>query len=670
MKIFIIYSLLSLSPFLSLANATTILNDKSCFNGKYVLSPDGNLFFRLCKAKNALNIEDFHLSPSNQVISEVRSTSDFELITNLNNDNYEVSWSLDGKALYVANDLINRRSVTQYSVELLNSGSPLSNLKPNFVTTELYKNSSWVSDFQTPMIDGLMSNLGVIPIVDKHASDEYLYTLSGGENYEYNEELDSTQLTRSCKNEIFRAQKFQDSKVLKWINDPYAVPLVNLSYSPKANLLSVNVLNNSKWTETFSSLSMQLSNFKLNINEFDLFMTFSEKSIHDSKNRVFYVSNMKHNTTALYEFNLKKQTHEVLYHDARYDINKPIYTRSGNLFGVEVYKETNTFVPLTIAGEQLSKIIETRVSKEGLYDVNILSIADDSSKAIFEIRGLSYSRTFLADLKSHTSMQIANNDRILNFQTKPVWTTSSDGHKILSYFSHRKSKGFEQLPLIVEIHGGPHLRDKLHLSMISETLVASGFNLLRINYRGSKGFDKRIISTNQRNLIKRMSLDIVESLQNTIISQRLSPSKVVAFGTSFGGLLVTNLSTSEYLHKHFSAFFSVNGVSNYCDFYDRVDTWANGKWSTCTEEEDNTRTLHHNKLFYVAYGTEDQIVLPKQSEKLLYELRNFTNVKEIRLTGENHDLSQNSWLKLRNELLSCDDSPPNIFEMNEYKALF
>ncbi|MCJ8318786.1 MAG: prolyl oligopeptidase family serine peptidase [Colwellia sp.] len=635
-------------------NASTTVNNAQCIEGKYALSPDGELVYRQCKDTNGSESAYPMSNPRpSKFGGEVFTTKGFGRLARLSSNSEKVAWSLDGKALYLANNLIQMWGVTQYQVDLLPQGTPISNLKPNFVTTQIDNNWSWVASSNVPVIDGLMSNLGIIPVIEIAALDNTKYVLTGGKNYQYDDQGER-QIVVSNKKIVFEKMTGNDVKALKWINDPYGMPVLNLLYSATDKTLSVNVLEHSIWSQKFLPLARTLPNFKLNVDNFALFLTFAEKSITNSQNKVWYISNEKHNTSALYEFDLNSDSHRLLYHEAKFNISRPIYTRRGELLDIEIYREANCFVPLTPLGKGLAILISQQTPKEGLFDINILSIADNGSKVIYEIVGLSHKRAYLADLQANISTLIANNDSPIEYETVPVWSTTSDGGNILSYFSYTKNELFKQAPLMVEIHGGPHLRDKLALEAFSQEFLAAGYNVLRVNYRNSTGFGKNLITPNREGYQSRVALDVVESLKNTLHRQQLSPSKIIAFGGSFGGLLVTDITTSEDLHKNFTAFISLNGPHDYCKLEERPEMWGLGEWANCS---DNTvkkyfsqRKILHNKPFIITYGPDDKIVLPKQSVDLLANFNEFNNVVGLKLPEERHSISIKYLSKIMDDL--------------------
>jgi hypothetical protein len=290
------------------ANANVALNNFPCVDGKYTLSPDGKLLYRLCKETSEPNTRYYAINPKgSQFSGEIVSTKDFIKVAPMFSTSDKVAWSLDGQAFYSATNYGRTWEILQQEVELLALEIPISNLNPSAVRTKSLINSNR-TDGTFPVIDGLMSDLGFIPTIEAQTADIRKYILHEGKYYDYN---DDSQTVISDKKTTSKKIKNAKVKVLKWINDPYGMPLLNLLYFSTKKMLSVNILEHSKWSMKFALLARHFSDFKRNIDEFDLYLTFAEKSIPNSQNKVWYISNEEHDTNALYEFDLEKGSHRL-----------------------------------------------------------------------------------------------------------------------------------------------------------------------------------------------------------------------------------------------------------------------------------------------------------------------------------------------------------------------
>ncbi|XP_041129402.1 acylamino-acid-releasing enzyme-like [Polyodon spathula] len=106
----------------------------------------------------------------------------------------------------------------------------------------------------------------------------------------------------------------------------------------------------------------------------------------------------------------------------------------------------------------------------------------------------------------------------------------------------RKVKPGEQVPLIVQAHGGPHSVFVAEWQMLSAVFVRTGFAVLLVNYRGSTGFGQDSIMS----LIGNVGSQDVKDMQRAVLTllqsdATLDPERVSVLGGSHGGFLACHL---------------------------------------------------------------------------------------------------------------------------------
>jgi dipeptidyl aminopeptidase/acylaminoacyl peptidase len=95
----------------------------------------------------------------------------------------------------------------------------------------------------------------------------------------------------------------------------------------------------------------------------------------------------------------------------------------------------------------------------------------------------------------------------------------------------------ENLPAIVEIHGGPTSQALNTWSPLVQALVARGFVVFRPNYRGSSGFGRTFREAN-RFVMGEMDVEDIMSGLNFLVKRNLAdPNRIGVAGGSFGGYL-------------------------------------------------------------------------------------------------------------------------------------
>ncbi len=91
-------------------------------------------------------------------------------------------------------------------------------------------------------------------------------------------------------------------------------------------------------------------------------------------------------------------------------------------------------------------------------------------------------------------------------------------------------------PLIVNPHGGPRARDSKRFDLYTQVLVARGFSVLKINYRGSTGRGREFVETLYDDWGGAEQGDIAIAAEHVLDAREwLDEDRVAVFGGSYGG---------------------------------------------------------------------------------------------------------------------------------------
>jgi len=91
-------------------------------------------------------------------------------------------------------------------------------------------------------------------------------------------------------------------------------------------------------------------------------------------------------------------------------------------------------------------------------------------------------------------------------------------------------------PLVVLPHGGPfEIEDEWSYDEETQILAASGYAVLRINYRGSGGFGRAFERAGYRQWGLKIMDDIIDGTRWAMADGRIDPARVCLWGSSFGG---------------------------------------------------------------------------------------------------------------------------------------
>ena len=117
---------------------------------------------------------------------------------------------------------------------------------------------------------------------------------------------------------------------------------------------------------------------------------------------------------------------------------------------------------------------------------------------------------------------------------EPIEFKSFDGRIIAGYFTPAKNATGKIAPLVVLVHGGPHLRDYWGYNANVQALATSGFSVLQINFRGSTGYGYEFESAGYRQWGNEIQKDIIAGTRWAIEQERADAGNICIMGGSFG----------------------------------------------------------------------------------------------------------------------------------------
>lgn len=174
--------------------------------------------------------------------------------------------------------------------------------------------------------------------------------------------------------------------------------------------------------------------------------------------------------------------------------------------------------------------------------------------------------------------------------------------------------------LILMPHGGPTgVFDDRYFDLPTQFLVANGYAVLRVNFRGSGGISAELREAGKKQWGGMMIKDLYQATQLVMQRDDINSQQVCVFGMSYGGYAATKL-VLEY-PQTFNCAISVAGVSDINLFVTKTDISSQQKrWlienvgDTETEydrlkEESPLYAIHTLKRpFLIIHGAKDERV--------------------------------------------------------------
>ena len=118
---------------------------------------------------------------------------------------------------------------------------------------------------------------------------------------------------------------------------------------------------------------------------------------------------------------------------------------------------------------------------------------------------------------------------------EPISLISQDGLTIHGYITYPPGKGRANLPMVLNVHGGPWYRDTWGYNPEAQWLANRGYVCLQVNFRGSTGYGKDFVNAGNKEWGGKMHDDLVDAVNWAIDAGIADPEKIAIYGGSYGG---------------------------------------------------------------------------------------------------------------------------------------
>jgi len=121
---------------------------------------------------------------------------------------------------------------------------------------------------------------------------------------------------------------------------------------------------------------------------------------------------------------------------------------------------------------------------------------------------------------------------------KFVEVTTRDGLVLPAYLTLPPGVEPKNLPLVLDVHGGPWARDTWGYNGEVQWMANRGWAVLQVNYRGSTGFGKSFVNAGNKEWGRKMQDDLTDAVRWAISKGYADSTKVAIYGGSYGGYAV------------------------------------------------------------------------------------------------------------------------------------
>lgn len=216
---------------------------------------------------------------------------------------------------------------------------------------------------------------------------------------------------------------------------------------------------------------------------------------------------------------------------------------------------------------------------------------------------------------------------------KPVSYTSRDGLTINGYLTLPKGYKAEDLPVVINPHGGPWARDYWGFNPEVQFLANNGYAVLQMNFRGSTGYGRAFWEASFKQWGRTMQDDISDGVQWLIDEGIADAENVAIYGGSYGGY--ATLAGLCFSPELYAAGVDYVGVSNMFTFMQTIPPYWKPMLDMMYEMVGNPETdsmllaevspvFHVDKIeapLFVAQGRNDPRVNIDESDQIVNALK-------------------------------------------------
>lgn len=199
--------------------------------------------------------------------------------------------------------------------------------------------------------------------------------------------------------------------------------------------------------------------------------------------------------------------------------------------------------------------------------ITALEWADDASRLAIGVSGPGVpGDAWVYDAAANTLVRVTEStlaglDPAAFIAPEPVRFASFDGETIFGLMYLPRGAQGSRPPVVMMLHGGPTAQARPSFDPIKQYLLARGYAVLDLNFRGSTGYGQRFTQADN----KRLRPDAVRDMQAAVEYLRrrtdVDGTRVAAMGGSYGGYMT--LAAVAQLPEHFQAGVDFVGVANW-----------------------------------------------------------------------------------------------------------
>jgi len=290
-----------------------------------------------------------------------------------------------------------------------------------------------------------------------------------------------------------------------------------------------------------------------------------EPMFFDFNNKYVYVSsNLERDKSAVFKWDPETgETLEMLYEHPEVDVSSLLRSKKRKLItGTSYLTDRVHYEFFDEQREQLQRTLEEKLPG---YQVAVADMSKDETKVLVRTYSdRSLGAYYFFDRESGDFTKLVDVSPWLDesemASMKPVQYTSRDGLTIRGYLTVPAGAEAENLPVVVNPHGGPWARDAWGFNPEVQFLANRGYAVFQPNFRGSTGYGKEFWQASFKEWGGKMQDDITDGVEWLIDEGIADPERIGIYGGSYGGY--ATLAGLTFTPELYTCGVDYVGVSN------------------------------------------------------------------------------------------------------------
>ena len=143
---------------------------------------------------------------------------------------------------------------------------------------------------------------------------------------------------------------------------------------------------------------------------------------------------------------------------------------------------------------------------------------------------------------------------------EPFSFEARDGLVVHGYVTFPAGSPRSGLPAVLNVHGGPQVRDVWGYDPEAQWLANRGYLCVQVNYRGSTGYGKSFVAAGDREWGGKMHDDLIDAVRFVVAQGWADRDRVAIYGGSYGGYAA--LVGAAFTPEAFRCAVDIVGPSN------------------------------------------------------------------------------------------------------------